>query len=309
MLRSLLGEVMRRHLWPIPAVALIVAVAAPLLFLKSAPTAPAASTSAPAAPPAGQLPARAKRLLATSDAKTSAGRERRRKADPFQARSWGGGAPATADEKSASSDTAKTSTTADPVPVVITNADGTTPAASTRPAPSTTPGSATTPGIAPSPIGDDATKAIPSTATKLVDVRFGERMPAALHRSIPPLQTFVAGGRVVAIFVKYSPARDKAVFAIAPGSLLAGDIDCRRKGGVCRYVDVPAGKAVRLTATTSLGVLVKRRLDVAHIAAPDPGSEAGAAARTSPADGACLLGKLLTRSTGDASLASDACED
>ncbi len=59
MLRNLLDEVRRRHLWPIPVIALLVAVAAPLLFLKSAPSdAPLASAPAPAAAPAGQLPAR-----------------------------------------------------------------------------------------------------------------------------------------------------------------------------------------------------------------------------------------------------------
>jgi hypothetical protein len=59
MLRTLLDEVMRRRLWPIPLVAVLVAVAAPLLFLKSAPQdAPPASLAAPAMAPAGKLPAR-----------------------------------------------------------------------------------------------------------------------------------------------------------------------------------------------------------------------------------------------------------
>jgi hypothetical protein len=292
MLRNLLDEVRRRHLWPIPVVALLVAVAAPLLFLKSAPPdAPLASAPAPAAAPAGQLPARA--VLATRNARKLAARDRSRKADPFQGPSSGG---TTTAAKKASSDKKSTGTAPEPVPVVITNPDGTSPGATT-----------TTPATPTAPIGDGApTKVIPPAGPMLVNVRFGASMPAPLHPVIPRLQTFNAGGRVVAIFVKYSPTRDKAVFAIAPDSLLSGDVDCRRKEGVCRYVDIPAGKGVRLTATTSLGTLVTRRLDVESIN-PHPDPSATDAVSPAPVNGACLLGKLLTLSPGDASLATDAC--
>ncbi len=294
MLRNLLDEIMRRHLWPIPVIALLVAVAAPLLFLKSAPSdAPLASAPAPAAAPAGQLPARA--LLATSDTKKRAAREQSRKADPFQGPSSGGSKTA---GKKSSSDKEKASTAPEPVPVVITNPDGTAPATPTTPA---------TPA-APIGGGDAPTKVIPDTRPMIVSVRFGVRIPAPLSPVVPRLQTFNAGGRVVAIFVKFSPTRDKAVFAIGPDSLLSGDIDCRRKEGVCRYVDIPAGKGVRLTVTTSSGTLVTRRLDVVSIT-PDPDPSTTAGASPAPAAGSCLLGKLLALSPGDASLATDACTD
>lgn len=296
MLRNLLHEVMRRHLWPIPVIALLVAVAAPLLFLKSAPSdAPLASAPAPAALPAGKLPARG--LLATSDVEKRAARERSRKADPFQGPSSDTSKTAA---KKASSDK-KTSTATEPVPVIITNPDGTAPTTPTTPA---------TPAAPAAPIGggDAPTKVIPDTRPMIVGVRFGVRIPAALSPVVPRLQTFDAGGRVVAIFVKYSPARDKAVFAIAPDALLDGDIDCRRKDGVCRYVDIPVGKGVRLTVTTSSGTAVTRRLDVVSIN-PDSDPSTTSAANPAPANGPCLLGKLLALSPGDASLSTDACTD
>jgi hypothetical protein len=288
MLRNLLGEIRHRHLWPIPLVAIAVAVAAPLLFLKSAPTGgPLAPGSATATPTPAQLTARAEQLVATTDAVKRAARKASRTTDPFQIpsprRSKSG-------RKKASSSKDKTSSAAEPVPVVITNADGT--------APEDAPDSGTT----SAPIGDVA-KAPAPAGTTLVDVRFGERMPATLHRAIPRLQTFVAGGHVIAIFVKYSPSRDKAVFAIAPATSLSGGIDCRRKQDLCRYVDIPAGKGVRLTTLTGSGSLVTHRLDVeriVHSAGPDSGAAA-------PAHASCLLGKLLTLSADDPWLASDAC--
>jgi len=297
MLRNLLEEVRRRHLWPIPVVALIVAVATPLLFLKPAPVdAPLASAPAPAAAPAGQLPARAQ---LTSDASKRAARERSRKADPFQ-RPASGSSKTT--EKKASSDKTATTDAPEPVPVVITNPDGTAPGTPTTPALPSTP-------TAPIGGGDAPTKVIPQTRPMIVNVRFGARSPAALHPYLPRLQTLNAGGRVVAIFIKYSPARDKAVFAIAPDSLVGGgDIDCRLKDGVCRYVDIPVGKGVQLTVTTSAGTPVTRRLDIVSITPhPDPSVTIGVS--PAPVDGPCLLGKLLALSPGDPSLATDACMD
>lgn len=300
MLADLLSEVRRRRLWPIALVALLVAVGAPLLFLEpAAPDAPSASALAPPPAAAGRLPARAERLLATSDATTSEKRRSGKSGDPFRApASRGGSSTADATSKAAASSGKETTTDAagadaaprvtDPIPVVITNGDG-----SERTSPA-------------QPIGDEsATSTSTPAGTRSVDVRWGARMPARLYRAIPRLQTFVAGGRVVAIFVKYSPKRDKAVFAIAPKTLVRGEIDCRRKAGVCRYVDIPAGRGVRLTTVGTDGSLVTRRLDVERVKRVS--RSGAAAASTSPGNGACLLGKLLRLEADDMPLASDAC--
>lgn len=292
MLRNLLDEVIRRRLWPIPVVAVLVAIAAPLLFLKSAPPdAPSASIAAPAAAPAGALPARAQQLLtgATADG-VAARKARSRRSDPFQA-------PSSHDDSSSAS--ASDETAADKAASTSESSSGATaPNTSTADEPQTT-----TPA---QPSGDDGTDAPTSSGTRLIDVRFGTRIPAELHRNIPRLQTFVAEGSIVAIFVKYSPTRDKAVFAIAPGTRIEGDIECRRKQGVCRYIDIPAGKGVRLTVRASDGSRIYRRIDVERILRP---SQAGAAATASsvPSHGSCLLGKMLALRAGDKPVAGDAC--
>lgn len=297
MLRNLFDEVMRRRLWPILALAALVAIAAPLLFLKSAPT-DAPPAPAPAAAPAGELPARAQQLLATTgaEARTATARAKRRGSDPFQPPS-SAQAPSDESDTPAKETAGAGSNSSKPVPVVITNAGATTPSSATA----TTTAPATSSGAAP--IGDDTTTTTVAKRTTSVDIRFGERYPGKLHRGIPRTQTFVAGGRVIAIFVKYSPKRDKAVFAIAPGTLVTGDIECRRKQDLCRYVDIPAGKSVRLTTLASDGALVTRRLAVERI-----GRAPSAGASAAPANGSCLLGKLLTMSAQDAPLAADACE-
>jgi hypothetical protein len=302
MLRNLLDEVVRRRLWPILVVAVLVAVAAPLLFLKSSPSAGPVATSAPGTAPAGELPARAKRLLATtSSAGTNAARAAKGPAaDPFQAPSSQAKADAADPEdkpKAAAGATGPAAT--NPIPVVIANADGSTPTTTTTT--TTTPQSSIdAPPITSGSVTNVAKRGIS------VDVRFGKTLPSRLHRSIPRLQTFVAGGRVIAIFVKYSPKRRKAVFAIGPNTLVRGDVECRRKQDVCRYVDIPAGKHVRLTTLGSDGSLVTRRLDVVRIGRASSLS-ATAASVAAPADGACLLRKLLTLGAKDAPLASDAC--
>jgi hypothetical protein len=102
-------------------------------------------------------------------------------------------------------------------------------------------------------------------STAAVDVRFGKEVDAKLRRKIPRLQTFVARGDVIAVFVKYSPTRDKAVFAIAPTTIVTGDVECRRKEGLCRYVDIPAGSFARLTTRAKDGSLVTRRLAVVRV--------------------------------------------
>lgn len=297
MLRNLIDEVMRRRLWPIFVVAALVAIAAPVLFLKSAaPDAPPASTAAPAAAPAGELPARAQRLLAaTGDQPGGAGRAGARKTDPFQG-------PSSRAATASSGATAGATTTTE-TPSGSTSGAG----AQTDVAVPTTPASNASTATSPAqPAGDDTTTAT-AASTKSVDVRFGEHMDSRLNRAIPRMQTFIAGGRVVAIFVKYSPSRDKAVFAIAPKTLVSGDIDCRRKQDVCRYVDIPAGKSVRLTTLDGNGDLVTRRLDVVRIERPAETATATAAS-SAPADGSCLLGKLLKLTARDMPLASDACQ-
>lgn len=306
MLRNVIDEVVRRRLWPIVLLAALVAAGAPLLFLKPAPPdAPLATAPAPQAAPAGELPARAQQLLDTTDARRKAARRKPngRPGDPFQApSSHAPKAPAGSSAGSAKSAAAEKAPK--PVPVVIANANGTQPATSapTDPAsPSATAPRSRTPRA---PIGDGATK----RAGKSVDVRFGKSLPSRLHRAIPRRQTFVAGGRVIAIFVKYSPRRDKAVFAIAPSTLVTGDIECRRKQNLCRYVDIAAGRNVRLTTLSSNGSLVTRRLDVVRIGRTRRSAAMAAAARSAPVDGACLLGRLLTLSAEDPPLADAACK-
>ena len=301
MLRTLIAEVMRRRLWPVLLGAVVVAVAAPLLFLKSGPAEPV-STAAPATAPAGELPARAQRLLTAGElpASTAARKPGAKAADPFQAPASHRrkAAAAAKGESPAEPAAPKAGGASGPVPVVVTNADGTKPATT----------SPTT--LAPVRPATSAT-AKPKTAAKrpaAVDVRFGKRLPGRVHRRIPRLQTFVAGGRVIAIFVKYSPSRDKAVFAIAPRTLVTGDVECRRKEGLCRYVDVPAGKHVRLTTLTPGGSLVSRRLDVMRIDRTPSAGGSAKAARSASADGACLLGRLLALGARDLPLAGDACK-
>lgn len=293
MLRSLFDEVVRRRLWPIFVLAVVVAVAAPVLFLDPAPSdAPPASTAAPAQAPAGELPARAQRLIAGSDAEVAgARRTSSRKSDPFQAPS------SHTDTKAAATGSSRSASGA------AAGASGGASAGSTQPTtPSAgTPAPATPPAVPPS-IGDGGDV----TTARQVDVRFGKSIPAHLYRAIPRLQSFVAGGRVVAIFVKYSPRRDKAVFAIAPGTLVDGSIECRRKEGLCRYIDIPAGAGVRLITRGSSGGLVVRRLDVVRIAGASQAT-ATAAASSAPADGTCMLGRMLALGASDLPPASDAC--
>ncbi|MFP5362558.1 MAG: hypothetical protein ACLGI5_07490 [Thermoleophilia bacterium] len=306
MLRNVIDEVVRRRLWPIVVLAALVAVGAPLLFLKSAPPdAPLGAAPATRAAPAGELPARARQLLDSTDPgrKVARRKAKGRAGDPFQPPS-SNAAKAPAGPSGGAAKRAAAGAAAKPVPVVITNSDGTQPATS-APTDAATP-SATRPagGTPGAPIGDGAT----TRAGKRVDVRFGESLPARLHRAIPRMQTFVAGGRVIAIFVKYSPKRDKAVFAIAPSTIVTGGIECRRKQNLCRYVDIPAGRHVRLTTLSSRGALVTRRLDVVRIGAAKSAGATAVAAAEPPANASCLLGRLLTLSAKDLPLAATACK-
>lgn len=298
MLRNLIDEVVRRRLWPVVLVAVVVAGAAPLLFLKSAPPG-GVPAAAPVTAPAGELPARAQRLLTKSEAPAARTRKRAAKAtDPFQAPSSHRRAAAgrSAGKGDAKPKAASAAAANKPVPVVITNAEGTKP-------PARSPAQ-----VAPAQPTVPAPTRPVAKRSAAVDVRFGLRLPGRVHRRIPRRQTFVAGGRVIAIFVKYSPNRDKAVFAIAPSTHVSGDVVCRRKENLCRYVDVPVGEHVRLTTLTAGRKLVSRRLDVMRIDRSPPAGGSATPERTAPADGACLLGKLLALGAKDPPLAADACK-
>jgi hypothetical protein len=247
--------VVRRRLWPILALAIVVAVAAPLLFMKSAPSgAPDASAAPPPAAP-GKLPASAEKLVTTSD-KVATPRHKSTGAgkDPFAppASAVKAAAAAAAPAKPAASSAAKsTDTTAKkastkPIPVVITDGSGSSSTVSNT---KTTHRKTTTAAV---PVDVDT-----------VDVRFGEKSGTKVRRGLKELKTLKVDGKVAAVFVKWSPNRKKAVFAIPASTIVSGDVDCRRKEGVCRYVDIPVGKYARLTwLTADGGSYVTRRLDV-----------------------------------------------
>jgi hypothetical protein len=296
MMRSLVQEVVRRRLWPVPLVALLVAIAAPVLFLKSGgPATPAL----PPAPAAGKLPAPADVLLnASQQVATPRHRLKGKGQDPFAPPATHA-KPAPAPGKAAPADAAATSPEA--IPVVITNAGGSAPTV-TAPKPATTP-KATTP---------DATTAPPSTTpvktATYVDVRFAEQMGSMLRYRVPRLQALRAGGRVAAMFVKYSPARHKAVFAIAPSTKVSGDVTCRRVLGVCRYVDIPAGSYARLTMRAKDGSYISRRLDVVSIRHMPLVADATPPAKATPlATATCLIKRLLALPATVPSISTDSC--
>jgi hypothetical protein len=269
MLRNLVDEVVRRRLWPIPLVALAVVVAAPLLFLKSAPPQPSTDATVASAAADADLPARARRLLTTTDAEQSSGRRLASSArDPFQAPASRSAAAkkaskaSTAKSSSSSSSSKKSDTPAkgtisDPVPVIILTPKGTKTKDSTSMGTGTSTSRSTT---SDSDSTDSTEKSLPT-----VDVRFGAHKDSPIHRRIPRLKTFEVGGDAAVIFVKYSPSRHKAVFAINPTTTVRGDNRCRRQDGVCSYVDIPAGSYARLTFTRPDGSRVSRRLDVVRV--------------------------------------------
>ncbi|MDQ3675880.1 MAG: hypothetical protein M3401_03600 [Actinomycetota bacterium] len=290
MLRGLLHEIVRRRLWPIPVVALLVAVAAPLLFLKSSPGgAPRAQSSQPASAADG-LPARAQRLLRTNAAPGHRAKKPPKADDPFQGPGSAGTAPSDAGSSSTSGGPRSPASPGDatpeqkPIPVVITDTDakatkGTTEDKSSK--------------------ATDAESSGSDASHVAVDMRFA-KAGGRVRRAIPRRKPFTARGRVVASFVKYSPASDKAVFAISPNTLVAG-VRCRRKEGLCRYVDLPAGKHVRLTIAGPGGTFITRRLGVVRIH-PVSGEE-----RRPSVVGACLLRKLLKLRPGDSPVLTGAC--
>jgi hypothetical protein len=140
-----------------------------------------------------------------------------------------------------------------------------------------------------------------------VDIRFGPTADSRLHRAIPRLKSFFIHGKLVAVFVKYSPSRNKAVFAVSPNVLVTGPVKCRRKDGVCRYVDIRAGSFARLSTLTKDRILVTRRLDVERI---DHGSSAASTtvvAAEDRSEGVCLLRKLQAMRSGGTAIDRDAC--
>jgi hypothetical protein len=297
MLRKLVEEVVRRRMWPIPLVAILVAVAAPLLFMKSAPDS-ASSTAPPPAAAARKLPGVAGRLESTSDkAAVAHKRHRRRGQDPFAP-------PASAKQAAAPAAAAQPTPSAGGSTVVIKNADGST-ATLSVPKTTLTPkpkAKATT----RKPTTPKATTPDPSSPATYVDVRFGERMGTRTRHRVPRLQTFRAGGRVAAMFVRYSAARDMAVFAIAPSTTVGGDVGCRKVKGVCRYVDIPAGSYARLTLRAEDGSYISRRLDVVQIRHLEGTPQEAQRANTLSA-ATCLLKSLLKLPVSVASIAADAC--
>lgn len=314
MLRNLLDELIRRRLWPIPALALLIALAAPVLFLKSTPAGtPAMPTTAPAPAETGGLPERAQRLLAANAAGAARGGATGSSHDPFQppasarARAAAAARASTAKDSPAKDSSADASPK-DPIPVVIQNADGSAPASdSSSPSTPSVPrssgsGAGSTPASAPS------APSAPSARAASVAVRVGKGVDSHLEPSIAPLQTYFIHGKLAAVFVKYSPSLDKAVFAVAPGIVITGPVKCRLDDGVCRYLDIPAGSYTRLTLVTPDGTLARRRLDVARIDRTPASAGTTATAAKGDGENVCLLRKLKTRKPGDALVDRDACE-
>jgi hypothetical protein len=317
MLRNMVNEVVSRRMWPIPLVAIVVAVAAPLLFMKGGADTPVSSAPPPIAQP-GKLPTGAERLVSNDDKSAATGTKSKSKGqDPFAP-------PKSAEPKSeppAPAAAAAAPAASSGAAVQIQNSDGSTstqtvPATTTRqaaPKGSTTPSSATkTTRKSTATKKSTTTKkstpkaTAPAETTTYVDVRFGERKDTYLRYRVPRLQTFRAGGRIAAMFVRYSPARNVAVFAVAPSTTVKGDVKCRTIKGVCRYVDLPEGKYVRLVLRDMDGKLISRRLDVVNIRTL-AGKE-DASPRENPLETAtCLLKGLLKLPSSLPSITSDAC--
>lgn len=322
MLRGLVDEVVRRRLWPIPLVALLIAVAAPLLFMKSGPAnAPAA---APAPAEAGELPTKADVLLRTTDKPAKTKRSTRKAQDPFAPPSGSVSSSDTAAASGASGSTGRTGSAAS-VPVVIKNSDGTTSTATISPSTGTSSSSKATTSKAKTTAKAKSTKSttkstpkvtIPKTSSSsaaavsrvtYVDVQFGERMGTMTRFRVPRLQTFRAGGKVAAMFVGYSAVRNAAVFAVAPSTKVRG-VTCREVKDVCRYIDLPTGAHARLTLRGEDGEKVSRRLDVKSIRhLPKVAGSRASKRVTTMAKAKCLFKSLLALPATAPSISTDAC--
>jgi hypothetical protein len=297
MLRNLLDEMMRRRLLPVAALAVLVAVIVPLLFLKGAPDdAPSADAAAPAAAETAKLPARAARLLAATDAAASRGGANGKASDPFSppaairaAAAAAAGGTTTAAAKTSGG--AKTSR----APVVITdNGNGKLPYHSGE--------------VPKSSNSNSNSNSSTATKTMAIDIRYGAHKDSKLRRAIPRNKAFYINGKLVAVFVKYSTSRKKAIFAVAPNLYISGPVKCRVENGVCRYLDIPVGSHARLAIITENRSVVSRRLDVVRAKALTSSNTTTATAAGASTDAACLLGKLVAMKPGDALLGRDACE-
>lgn len=311
MLRSLVDEVVRRRLWPIPVLAILIMIAAPVLFMRSASGTPVPPPKRVAAP--DKMSDDAKDVVSTIDKRVGPRVKRTDKSqDPFAPPSSGAvkaaAAPAAATAPPPPASSATTS------PVVIENSDGSTttmtPKSTTAKKKTTVktkvPAKTTPKVVAP----DQRTSSAAERATvTYVDVRFGQRLGTMLRYRVPRLQTFRAGGNVAAMFVHYSKARDVAVFAVAPSTQVSGDVSCRKVRNVCRYVDIPAGSYARLTLRDSDGTYISRRLDVASIRhLPLVGNEDAMPRATTSATANCLLKGLLKLPASLPSISFDACD-
>ena len=308
-MRNLIDEVRNRRVLAFAALGVLVALAVPLLFLKSAPEgAPTANTAAPAPAKEAKLPARAARLLATSDQGAPAGQAKGSAEDPFSPpESYMAAAAAAAATSDAAATPAAAKSGGDapkaaaggggsgkPVEVVVTN-PGTTPSTST----------------AGNGNGSSRSRRSSSLTARnaSVDVRYGPKANTKIRRAIPRQKGFYIHGKLVAVFVKYSPSRKAAVFAVAPGVYVSGAAKCRAQDGVCRYVDIPAGQHAWLTAALPSRTIVSRRLDVVRIKRRSTSSRTRAASAGARREAACLARKLVAMERGDALLDRGACQD
>jgi|GEM_PF-1967087 len=320
MVRSLVDEVVRRRLWPIPLLAVLIAIAAPLLFMKSAPDA----SDAIVPPPSSEL-----RPLSTKANDLMNGSDRdvaprklpgRKRQDPFVAPASTKKAVST---EAAGGGAAGETAAAQQIPVVITSSDGSTSTATVTTGKSATngksakskPAKAATSGAKPSrapkvtttkPATSATTSAAIRTAT-FVDVRFAERQGTMTRYRVPRLQTFRAGGKIAAMFVGYSTSRRAATFAIAPTTTVRGPAKCRSVKRVCRYVDVPQGSYARLTLRGEDGTLISRRLDVVRVRRL-PATAKAMPRLTSMKQASCLVKTLLALPAIAPSISTDACE-
>ena len=301
MLQNLIDEVRDRRLLVLAALGVLVALALPFLFLKGAPEgAPTADAVAPAAATEAKLPPRAARLLDASDGDAVSGRASGRSADPFAPPASYRAAIAAAEKGPVSGTTSASS------PAASTDGGAASPAA---PAPAVieTPGS-TTPST-PKRGTSEATPSRKLTARNAsVDIRFGPKADTRIKRAFPRQKGLYIHGKLVAMFAKYSPSRNAAVFALAPGLHVTGDVNCRVVGGSCRYIDVPAGEHVWLTYITPNRTIVNRRLDVVRVKRRGAGSSTTARSASARSAASCLMSKLVGMTVGDALLDRDACQ-
>jgi hypothetical protein len=298
MLRNLIDEVRNRRMLAFAALGVLVALALPLLFLKSAPEgAPAVNAAAPAAAKEAKLPARAARLLATSDPGAPGNEAKGSAQDPFAppasyraaaSATAAGSAGGAAKAAGATSASKAGSSSTKPIPVVIENAS---------------PSKKSSNSSNSSGNSNSSTTTAP-TSTLTVDIRYGKKKDSPIKRAISRNKAFYIHGKLVAMFVRYSPSRKKAIFAVAPGLHISGPASTRVTDNV-RYVDIAVGSHAWLTMITADRTIVKRRLDVVHTHSV---SSAKATPAGASAEGVCLLGKLTAMKPGDRLLDRDACE-